>query len=208
VEGTPFRNQWNIWVYPSQKEPVASQPFIASKWDESVINRLNKGESVLLASPKGSIRPEAGGNIAVGFSSIFWNTAWTHKQPPHTLGIYCNPKHPSLASFPNEGFSDYQWQDIVTNCNAINMKDFPADFRPIVHLIDDWFTNRKLGILFEAKVGKGKLMVCSADLQTNLANRPAAAQFRQSLLEYMTSDKFNPTKEIHPEIIGNLFINE
>ncbi|MDR1895589.1 MAG: hypothetical protein LBR10_02225, partial [Prevotellaceae bacterium] len=84
----------------------------------------------------------------------------------------------------------------------------PADFRPIVHLIDDWFTNRKLGILFEAKVGKGKLMVCSADLQTDLASRPAAAQFRQSLLEYMASDKFNPTKEIHPAIIGNLFINE
>jgi hypothetical protein len=208
VSGTPFRNQWNIWVYPSQKATIASQPFIASKWNENVISHLNSGESVLLTLPKGSVRPEAGGNIAVGFSPIFWSTALFPNHASQTLGVYCDPKHPALASFPNEGFSDYQWWDIVTNCNAINMKDFPADFRPIIHLIDDWFKNRKLGILFEAKVGKGKLMVCSADLQTNLANRPAAAQFRQSLLEYMASDKFNPNKEIDPKIIGNLLINK
>jgi hypothetical protein len=27
------------------------------------------------------------GKVAIGFSSIFWNTAWTRGQPPHTLGI-------------------------------------------------------------------------------------------------------------------------
>ena len=103
-----------------------------------------------------------GGNIKVGFSSIFWNTAWTNKQAPHTLGIYCNPSHPALSLFPTEKYSDYQWWDIVSDCEAIVMDDFPAEYRPVVHLIDDWFTNRKLGLLFEAKVGNGKLMVCGA----------------------------------------------
>ena len=46
------------------------------------------------------------------------------------------------------------------------MDDFPHEFRPLVYIIDDWFKNRKLGMLFEGKVGKGKLMVCSADLET------------------------------------------
>jgi hypothetical protein len=208
LEGTPYRNQWNIWVYPARKKPVKSQPFIADRWDRSLADRLNRGESVLLATPKGSIRPEKGGSIRTGFSSIFWNTAWTRGQAPHTLGIYCDPGHPALASFPNEGFSDYQWWDIVSACDAIDLCDFPADFRPVVHLIDDWFKNRKTGILFEAKVGNGKLVVCSADLHTRLAHRPSAAQFRQSLLEYMASDRFNPRTEIDVETVKRLFVSE
>jgi hypothetical protein len=121
------------------------------------------------------------------------------------LGIYCDPEHPALAAFPNEGFSDYEWWDIVSTCDAINMHDFPADFRPIVHLIDDWFTNRKLGLLFEAKAGNGKIVVCSADLQTGLSHRPAAAQFRQSLLEYMASDNFNPEQTLDISFVRELF---
>lgn len=198
-------NQWNIWVYPSQKPVVKAPPYVASKFDRNVQERLDKGESVLLITPKGSIRPEKGGDIAVGFSSIFWNTAWTRNQAPHTLGILCNPEHPALASFPTEKYSDYQWWDIVSDCDAMVLNDFPAGFRPLVYLIDDWFKNRRLGILFEAKVGKGKLMVCSADLNRDLAKRPAAAQFRQSLLEYMASDAFNPKDEVKAELIQKLY---
>ncbi|MEA4917685.1 sugar-binding domain-containing protein [Proteiniphilum sp.] len=199
------KNQWYIWVYPEQKQPVNNQPYITSRFDNSVIDRLNKGENVLLLSPKGKVSPKKGGEIEVGFTSIFWNTAWTHNQAPHTLGVLCNPKHPALALFPNQGYSDYQWWDIVSDCNAMVMDDFPADFRPVVSLIDDWFKNRRLGLLFEAKVGKGKLMVCSSSLERDPIQYPAAAQFRQSILEYMSSDKFNPQKELQPELIRGLF---
>lgn len=199
------KNQWNIWVYPAQKQTVSNSPYIASKFDQSVINRLNNGESVLVLSSKGNVLTGKGGEVAVGFSSIFWNTAWTRNQAPHTLGVFCDPAHAALASFPNQGYSDYQWWDIVSDCDAMILDDFPADFRPTVHLIDDWFKNRRLGILFEAKVGNGKLMVCSAGLNKDPQKFPAAAQFKQSLLEYMASDKFNPQQELQPELIKGLF---
>ena len=60
-------------------------------------DKLNKGESVLLLT-YGTVPPEKGGDIVVGFSSIFWNTAWTRGQAPHTLGVYCDAKHPALAA--------------------------------------------------------------------------------------------------------------
>ena len=205
IENTTVRNQWHIWVYPAEKQAIQNAPYIASQLDQAVIEKLNRGEKVLLTVPRGAISPKKGGDIPVGFSSIFWNTAWTRKQAPHTLGILCDPRHPAFASFPNEGFSDYQWWDIVSDCDAMLMDDFPADFRPIVHLIDDWFTNRKLGILLEVKVGNGKLMVCSADLKKDLDKRPAAAQFRQSILEYMASDRFNPEKEVGLGVVMGLF---
>jgi len=206
VENTIFRNQWNIWVYPAHKQAIQNMPYITSTLDGAAIEKLNRGEKVLLTVPRGAVSLQKGGAIPVGFSSIFWNTAWTRKQAPHTLGIFCDPKHPALASFPNEGYSDCQWWDIVSECDAMIMDDFPADFRPVVHLIDDWFTNRKLGILFEAKVGNGKLIVCSVDLQKDIHRRPAAAQLRQSILEYMASDRFNPAKELGIGVVEALFL--
>ena len=153
---------------------------------------------------KGSIRADKGGDIAVGFSSVFWNTAWTRGQATHTLGIYCNPQHSALAAFPNSGYSDYQWWDLVSNADAMVLDDFPQTFRPIVHLVDDWFTNRKLGILFEAKVGNGNLMVCSVDMNKAMNTRPATAQFKQSILQYMASDAFIPTEQVDVEVIRGL----
>ena len=206
IEGTSVKNQWHVWVYPVQVPVIQHMPYLTSKLDQTAIEKLNKGEKVLLTFSRGTVAPQKGGDIPVGFSSIFWNTAWTRKQAPHTLGILCDPSHAALSSFPNDGYSDYQWWDIVSGCDAMLMDDFPADVRPIVHLIDDWFTNRKLGILFEAKVGNGKLMVCSVDLQKEVAHRPATAQFRQSVLEYMASERFNPTAEVDLDLIKSLFV--
>ena len=205
VKETNSKNQWNIWVYPAKQEAVEQQPYITSTLDNQTMARLDKGENVLLLLAPGSILPEKGGDIRVGFSSIFWNTAWTNKQPPHTLGILCDPAHPALAAFPTEGYSDYQWWDLVSNCNAMVLDDFPADYRPVVQLVDDWFTNRKLGILLEGKIGNGKLMVCSADLQKDLDKRPAARQLRQSILQYMASDRFNPSASLDPALVKALY---
>lgn len=204
IENTPVKNQWQVWVYPAQKQEVKDLPYITSKLDQKAVAELEKGKNVLLTLPKGAVLDEKGGNIAVGFSAIFWNTAWTRKQAPHVLGVYCDPKHPALAAFPNDGYSNYQWWELVSDCNAMVLDDFPADFRPVVHLIDDWFTNRKLGVLFEAKVGSGKLMVCSADLQKDLNKRPAIAQFRQSILEYMASAQFNPQQTTTVDLVQSL----
>jgi len=205
IADTDIKNQWNIWVYPAQKTVTDNAPYITTKIDESVMTRLGNGESVLILSSKGSVLPEKGGDIAVGFSSIFWNTAWTRNQPPHTLGILCDPEHPAFTSFPTEGYSDYQWWDIVSDCDAMNMNDFPVEFKPLVYLIDDWFKNRRLSILFEAKIGNGKLMVCSAKLDKDAAKYPAAAQLKQSLVEYMASSRFNPSQELEPELVRGLF---
>ena len=38
------------------------------------LSLLNRGGKVLLSFPKGKIAAAKGGSIAVGFSSIFWNT--------------------------------------------------------------------------------------------------------------------------------------
>ncbi|MBA4409986.1 MAG: beta-galactosidase [Odoribacter sp.] len=191
-------NSWDFWVYPTKKEIVSGEEKIkvVQKLDAQTVQFLKNGGSVLLSLKKGTLPKEMGGDIKIGFSSIFWNTAWTRGQAPHTLGILCNPKHPALADFPTEYHSNYQWWDAMSHSGAINLTSFPSEIQPIVRVIDDWVTNRPLALVFEAKVGRGKILISGIDLTTELDKRPEAQQLLFSLKKYMAGEKFNPQVEL------------
>ena len=159
----------------------------------------------MLTVKKGSIKPEVGGDIAIGFSSIFWNTAWTNGQAPHTLGILCNPKHSALSNFPTQYHSNWQWWDGMSHSNAIRFDAIDSKLQPIVRVIDDWVTARPLGLVFECRVGKGKLMVSGIDLVTDQDKRIEARQLLYSLKKYMGTNAFNPQTQVAADKIKNLF---
>ena len=76
--------------------------------------------------------------------------------------------------------------------------------QPIVRVIDDWFTNRPLALLFEAKVGVGSLIVSGIDFNDDLSNRPEAQQLLYSLKNYMLTPFFHPNVEMKTEELNNL----
>ncbi|CAM3320241.1 sugar-binding domain-containing protein [Zobellia roscoffensis] len=200
------KNSWDVWVYPSKNSPIDTEDDIrvVQKFDAATINYLKNGGKVLLNINKGDIAADKGGDIGVGFSSIFWNTSWTRGQKPHTLGILTDPEHPALAEFPTEYHSNWQWWDAMSHSNAIVLDDFTPDLNPIVRVIDDWFENRRTALIFEVKVGKGKLLVSGVDLHSNLEKRPEARQMLYSLKKYMAGNRFDPKVELQPEDIKNL----
>jgi len=75
-------------------------------------------------------------------------------------------------------------------------------------VIDDWNTNRKLGLIFECRIGHGRLLVCAADLSKDLENRPAARQLRESLLSYMAGPAFDPAVSLRAEQLQDLLKTE
>lgn len=201
LKGTPFVNDWDIWVYPADLDTEPSKKvLITETFDERTMSALKSGQKVFLMPPLNCIDSD----VPAGFTSIFWNTQWTRQQPPHTLGILCDPKHPALKRFPTGFHSNWQWWDLVTKSKFMVLDNFGPDLRPIVQVIDDWNTNRKLGLLFEAKIGKGKLLVCSMDLRSNLEQRPVARQMLYSLLNYMNSHAFAPKIPLDAELIQSL----
>jgi hypothetical protein len=199
-------NSWDFWVYPATNEAISGEKNIrlVQKLDAQTALFLKNGGTVLLNLKKGTLSKEMGGDIKIGFSSIFWNTAWTKGQAPHTLGVLVNPNHPALAAFPTEYHSNYQWWDAMSHSGAINLTSFPAEIKPVVRVIDDWVTNRPLALVFEAKFGKGKILISGIDLTSDLDKRPKARQLLYSLKKYMASEKFGPKVEIAPEQLGNL----
>ncbi len=208
VSVTSFSNSWDLWVYPVKKDKIAGEEKIkvVSSLDNTTTKFLENGGSVLLSLKKGSLKPEFGGNIGIGFSSIFWNTAWTSGQAPHTLGVLCNPQHPALADFPTEYYSNWEWWDAMSHSNAIILSAVSADIKPIVRVIDDWVTNRPLALIFELKVGKGKLLVSGIDFNQDLEKRPEAKQLLYSLKKYMSSKDFNPTISLPASSVQNIII--
>jgi hypothetical protein len=199
-----YENSWEIFVYPASLPEIDNGILVTQQLDENAIRVLNKGGKVLLTLEKGSVKAENGGDVKIGFSSIFWNTAWTHGQPPTTLGILCNPAHPALKDFPTQYYSNWQWWDAMTHSNAINLDSVAKGLQPIVRVIDDWVTAKPLGLLFECKVGKGKLLVSGIDLLTDNDKRPEARQLLFSLEEYMGSNSFNPQTSVPVKNITDL----
>jgi hypothetical protein len=203
IENTSFRNKWEFWVYPEAGEPDPGKVLITDKLDKYAEGILSKGGSVLLLS-YGKVGKTKGAQVAIGFSSIFWNTAWTNNQPPHTLGILCDPEHPVFREFPTEYHSNWQWWDPVSHSQAMILDGFPAGMKPLIQPIDTWFENRRLALAFEARTGGGKLMVCSIDLKELSDERLVSKQLLKSMLNYMNSDSFNPQTEINLNTIKEL----
>ena len=92
----------------------------------------------------------------------------------------------------------------MTHSNAIMLKSISSEINPIVRVIDDWVTNRSLALVFEVKVGKGKLLVSGIDFNQDLEKRPEAQQLLFSLKKYMVSKDFNPSVAVDIETIKKL----
>lgn len=205
LEGTEYENGWDIWVYPSvPAAPGTGKVTVVEELNDAAIALLNNGGRVLWTIPGNRVHGDMNGRVKIGFSSIFWNTAWTARQAPHTLGILCDPSHPALADFPTESHSNWQWWYLIRSSGAMILDGLPRTVRPIVQVIDDWFTNRRLGLLFEASVGRGRLLVCSMDLKGDEGGNPVARQMMQSLIRYMEGEHFRPEVMLTPEEVRSL----
>ena len=201
IENTEFKNHWDFWVYPKELPAVTTQVYECTSLDKKALKTLNAGGTVLLNATGKIVK---GAEVIQTFIPVFWNTSWFQMRPPHTTGILIDPEHPLFNEFPTGYHSDLQWYSIVNKQQVMHLEDFPADFRPLIQPIDTWFMNRRLAMAFEAKVGNGKLVVVSVDL--NDPEKDAAAhQLYYSLQKYMVSAEFNPKNELRIALIEDLF---
>ena len=178
---------------PVSAEAIERSVLVSSALSPRALAALNQGGRVLLLpSKRREIPPQFPGGE---FQPVFWNkSVWGGGGASETLGLLCDPKHPALSQFPTDFHSDWQWSDLIESSRWLVLDGLPNELRPIVQGIDYQYTSRRLAMVFECRVGPvgGRLLVCSADLQRDLEKRPAARQLRRSLIDYMTSDRFQP----------------
>ncbi|MBW8687874.1 beta-glucuronidase [Chitinophaga sp. B61] len=203
VNNTAAENDWHFWVYP-EVAPVTGNVHYTDTIDAKTMAVLEQGGTVFLHAAGKVVK---GKEIVQHFTPVFWNTSWFKMRPPHTLGITLDPAHPAFKYFPTAYHSDLQWWEIVNQAQVMHLEDFPKGFRPLVQPIDTWFMNRKLALIMEANVGKGKMIISSADLTSMPDKRLAARQLLYSLQQYMASAAFKPAGTVDLAVVKDLFVS-
>lgn len=195
-------NAWDIWLYDgSTEQPLPQQVRLAAEFSEAEADFVESGGRLFLLP---SIEALADRHPHGSFIPVFWNRLLMKDQPGQTLGLLCDPGHPALAGFPTAAHADWQWEDLCDSARYLVLDTMPRDLRPIVQPIDDWNTNRRLGLLFECQVGRGRVLVCTADLSRDLANRPAARQLYRSLTKYLHGQQLPPAVDVAPAALADL----
>ncbi|WP_341215226.1 glycoside hydrolase family 2 TIM barrel-domain containing protein, partial [uncultured Wocania sp.] len=200
LKDTPFKNEWNIWVYPTQlpaKEP--KDIVIAENLNKETLTALENGAKVLLvANNLGT----AENSTPVGFYPLYWSLTFFPGQGKTSIGLLLKDEHPAFEHFPTAYHSDWQWETFKNNKGFI-LNSLPANYKPIAQVVDDFHRNNKEGAIFEFKVGKGHVLVCGFDInnETNIV----AKQLKYSLIEYMKTADFAPSQEVNAGFLKNLF---
>ena len=185
-------NDWDLWVYPAQKvEPAPPAPaLVASQWDNACKQALAGGRDVILFPNLTTLIK----GVPTHWSPVAWNTSLFAAQPT-TIGIHLDPAHPLFARFPTADHCHAQWEKLLDG-GAVGMDLTGTTLRPLVWLIDDFHTayQRKLGAVFEARVGRGRLLVSTLNLVSENRQWPEVRQFLASLYAYAGSPSFVPSQ--------------
>ncbi len=208
IDGTLYRNRYPVWVYPPEVDAAVPDGVLLATGFHVGEPRahLAAGGRVLLIPPHDKLPHSVQG----GFQTDYWSPMFAESAkksgqalPPGTLGILCDPAHPALAKFPTDFHSHWQWWHLVKNSRPIIYDGTPADFRPLVQMIDNFARNHKLGLIAETKVGKGFMLICAIDLPKH-QDKPEARQLMHSLLQYAGSADFAPKHELEPGLLEKL----
>ena len=204
--GQRIENSWEFWVYPAKTQmPQAKGVLVTDTLGPEAIATLKEGGRVLIAAA-GKVR--FGNDVKQTYLPVFWNTSWFKMRPPHTTGAYIDTTHPLFRDFPTDDWTNLNWWELVNKAQVMNLRDFPADYQPPVQPIDTWHISRKLGMVVEANVLGGKLLMTTIDIDSNLDSRPVARQMRKAMLSYVAGDDFRPAITLSPQVITNLFEKE
>ena len=124
--------------------------------------------------------------------------------PVGTMGLCIQTAHPVAKALFSTDYSTPQWYEIISHADCAMLDDAPAGYRPAVQMIDNTERNHRLGILFEAQVCGGSLLVCTVRFHEN-PHDIAVNRLAHALIGYAASDDFSPKTALSAEMLAALF---
>jgi hypothetical protein len=168
--------------------PTGAEAFpvlITSVLDETVRGKLREGARVILMAadrmtlaPGLEVAPRAGGDLSGNWISNF---LWLRKDQAPFTGIGFD----TLAGFETQSATP------ATVIQGIP----PQNFNDVLAGMFYGWVNSNVGVLVQAKAGKGKLLICTFSLPTTYNSDPYATYLLDALVNYVVSD-FSPHLQI------------
>ncbi len=198
------------------------QLMIVNRFTKEVFKQLKNGGDVLMLYRVDETRDR---KIAGEKEQFYLPAVWDRLKGViwdrgNNCGAYIND-HPSFDGFPHDGFVNLQFHGLIDDCDKINLDDFPVKITPVMRGADrpvrdrfdvftyklsefqpEW-TLRRFAYAFELKVGAGRLYLTGFNFTGLNSDKPETCAMFESLIRYVTSDKFNPTTHITPAELEN-----
>jgi beta-galactosidase len=198
------RNNWSAWVYPEAPagarltvplfagpemlqglQPFGAQPLPAkdSLPARAVYVVSRPGSNVLAAVETGAclfcLTPE---NLFVCVTNRFKPAWWLGSPKDCNAGTVVYP-HPLTRPLAPDGWCDLGWYHLLEGAQAVLLNDFPAQPEVLVRGLDVHTVCRSKALLFQARLGRGSIVVCGLRLKPD-AQIPERAWLLNRLLEY------------------------
>ena len=217
------KNAWPFWVFAKTASvqqqggrAVAPRPPHAletASFDDAVAE-LAKGGRVLYTGKSAK-------SAKSHFKPVYWSAGHFKQADAElsSLGYMVQSGHPALRGFPTEDWADWQWYNLVEGGVKHGIADLVGAcvpcgsggrgatalpcVEPIVQPVPDLHYSTFMGMLFELKVGEGRLMMCGLNLSDR--TKPEVNAMRASILSYMESQDFNPPISIEADKFKETF---
>ena len=187
------KKTYHLWQCPVIDPPSleSTDNLIVTEDHVTARSALREGKAVLYMPA--AMRKKVKGSYASDFWCYSMFRSLTERmgmdEPPGTLGLIVDKFHPSVMDFRSERWTTPPWFDIITHSDLAILDRL--HIQPIVQMIDNVERNHKLAMLFECKVGSGRLLVCTSHLR-EIPDRPEVRWFIRCLLDYASSHEFQP----------------
>ncbi|MEG0869048.1 discoidin domain-containing protein [Citrobacter freundii] len=190
IRDTPYQNQWDIWVYgKTESTSLPASVSLCHEWSEAIERRLQNGENILLLPSPSQV---AQLSTSTWFP-VFWSPVHFASKDP--CGMIIDNQHPLFSRyFPCENYATLEWKSLLENSFAMNIDSLDR-CDPLTLLTPNFFHNHKSTNLFECRVGQGRLMICTLNIEANSHNG-VSEQLKSALYRYLASADFMPCAQL------------
>ncbi|GEM_PF-397386 len=204
-------NSWNVWVIPRHGPPDTSRRIrwhrldslakafgtppddaakpsltdtallVTDRLDAETMEYLEAGGRAFLLNPEPVFPTE---------KTNFRLSSWDGGGPSGTI---MDPRHPALREVATDNWCDLQFYSVIQGSKTVLLDSLPANISPIIRCIDRPNRLANRAYLFEAAVGKGKLLVSGFNFaHVTDADDPAARFLLDRLIAYALGPQFAP----------------
>ncbi len=174
-------NEWEFYAFPKAKKASCKGLTVLEgnvNFDE-LGDALKRGKNVVLFG-KGPFKT----------ASTSFQLSVAGRTNGHLATVIA--EHPAMRDFPHDGYCGWQFAKMLET-SAIILDGTDGAHEPIIDIASSYKNARKEALLFEYATEKGKLLVCSLNLNDD---DPAAAWLKRSLIAYAGGSEFNPKRTI------------
>jgi hypothetical protein len=180
---TDAENLWELYSFPSIKKPTkpAKGVTVTDSIDaKALLERMEKGESVVIfgAGPFPS-------------SGISYQLSVAGRTNGHLATVIKD--HPLVEDLFAEGYCSRMFASMMEGASAAILDIGRIAHDPIIDIATSYKNAKREALLFEYKVGKGKLLVCTLKLKEC---DPGALWLRDRIMQYANSEIFEPADRI------------